>query len=214
MPPMPLPRRMWAGGHLRFNRTPRIGEQVARTSRIRAIDFKQGDTGPLLFVTLGHEIRNGNGTLLIREEQDFVFREAANPNTPESKHVPAPEHPEWRHEIFPSTTMLFRYSALTFNGHRIHYDRPYATSVEGYPGLVVHGPLLATLLVELLQRSLPQARVDLFTYRAVSPLFDTAPIVLCGRRTSAGEVSLWAQTREGRLAMSATATLISGEQVD
>lgn len=212
LPPMPLPRRMWAGGRLHFDGPLPIGQPATRTSTILAIDLKHGKTGPLLFVTVGHRIGNSDGAVLIREEQDFVFREYADPNAPAAKPLQAPDDPEWTREVLPSTSMLFRYSALTFNGHRIHYDRPYAMDVEGYPGLVVHGPLLATLLLELLQNAMPEARIATFVYRAVSPLFDTAPVVVCGRRNSgSGDISLWAQTREGRLAMSATATLMPEE---
>ena len=120
----------------------------------------------------------------------------------------APHDHRWLREIVPTPVLLFRYSALTFNSHRIHYDYPYVTGVEGYPGLIVHGPLLATLLLDLLSREMPSARVTRFQFRAVSPLFDDAPFAVCGRPDGDGrEIALWAKGADGRLAMDATATI-------
>ena len=209
LPPVPLPRRMWAGGQLEFLRPLRINQEATQISTVKAVDFKQGSTGPLLFVTVGREIQGPDGALLIREEQNLVFRDFGTVNAAATQRAAA-EESEWSMSIVPSTSLLFRYSALTFNTHRIHYDFPYATQVEGYPGLVVHGPLIATLLVELLHRFLPVEQIHSFTYRAVSPLFHTEPFQVCGRRGAApGEISLWAQTEAGRLAMLAAATLAS-----
>ena len=121
--------------------------------------------------------------------------------------MPAPEGAEWTRRIVPDDVLLFRYSALTFNGHRIHYDRRYVTGVEGYPGLVVHGPLVATLLLDLLRREQPGATVRRFAFKAVAPLFDVEPFELCGRREGATEVRLWARNAQGQLALDARATL-------
>jgi 3-methylfumaryl-CoA hydratase len=199
---------MWAGGRLEFLQPLRIYQEATRISTVKAVDFKQGSTGPLLFVTVGHEIQDRDGAVLIREEQNLVYRDFAAANAAAPQRTAA-EKPEWSLSIVPSPSFLFRYSALTFNAHRIHYDFPYATEVEGYPGLVVHGPLIATLLLELLHRFLPEEQIRSFAYRAVSTLFHIEPFQVCGRRGSAaGEVSLWAQTQAGRLANS-TGVLVS-----
>jgi 3-methylfumaryl-CoA hydratase len=207
LPPVFLPRRMWAGGRLRFHSAIQIGDHIARHSEIRSIDEKLGRSGRLIFVTVGHKFSADNGTLLLSEEQDIVYRDHPLPDAAPPKRVEAPAQPEWRREVHPSACLLFRYSALTFNGHRIHYDLPYARE-EGYAGLVVHGPLLATLLLELLSDAELSRRVKSFSYRAVAPLFDTAPFTVCGRREEDGStVRLWVQTQDGALAMSAAAEL-------
>jgi 3-methylfumaryl-CoA hydratase len=209
LPAVPLPRRMWAGGRLEFLQPLRIDQQATQISTVKAVDFKQGSTGLLLFVTAGHEIQDRDGAVLIREEQDLVYRDFAPADAAAPLRIAA-EKPEWSLSIAPSSSLLFRYSALTFNAHRIHYDLPYATEVEGYPGLVVHGPLIATLLLELLHRFLPREQIRSFTFRAVSPLFHIERFQVCGRRGStAGEVRLWAQTEAGNVALSATATVAS-----
>lgn len=207
LPPVSLPRRMWAGSRIEFHRTLRVGEEVSRTSRIAAVNSKQGRSGSLVFVRVTHEIRSGE-SLAITEEQDIVYRDApqtGNVQTP----TPAPDEAVWRREIVPSPVLLFRYSALTFNAHRIHYDRPYATQVEDYPGLVVHGPLIATLLLDLVYRSMPAAKVRRFSFRAVSPLFDIARFFVCGKHDAKepGMLHLWAQDEAGMLALEAHAML-------
>ncbi len=197
LPPVPLPRRMWAGGRLEFLHPLRIGESITRTSRIADVRFKEGRSGPLVFVLVRHEISNAQGVALT-EEHDIVYRDhsaAAGTATP------APTDAAWERTIRPDDVLLFRYSALTFNGHRIHYDRRYATEIEGYPGLVVHGPLIATLLAGLVRQ--PMKR---FEFRAVSPLFDTAPFRVCGKPEGDGKtIRLWAKNEAGALAMTATA---------
>ena len=205
LPPVPLPRRMWAGSQLTFHATLRVGQQISRTSRIADVRMKEGRTGPLVFVNVDHEIR-ADGHLAISERHDIVYRDMPAPGEAAPAGVAAPQGEEWSRRIEPDDVLLFRYSALTFNGHRIHYDRRYVTGVEGYPGLIVHGPLIATLLLDLLRRSLPEAVVRNFSFRAVKPLFD-APFAVCGRREDAETVKLWARTPEGHLAMEATATL-------
>ena len=198
---------MWAGGRLEFLRPLRVGEAVSRTSRIVDVSSKEGRTGPLGFVLVRHEVAGAEGVALI-EEQDIVYRENSRPGDPTPTPLAAPKEHDWAREIRPDPVLLFRYSALTFNGHRIHYDRRYVTEVEGYPGLVVHGPLIATLLLDLLRRSLPDVTVSRFSFRAIKPMFDVAPFSVCGRRESDGKsVKLWGRDAEGWLTMDATATI-------
>jgi len=201
LPPVPLPRRMWAGSRFEFHHTLRIGDQITRKTSVVDIKEKSGRSGPLVFVVVRHEISNADG-LAIVEEHDIVYRE----HGPAAPLQPAPADAAWERTIVADDVLLFRYSALTFNGHRIHYDRRYATEVEGYPGLVVHGPLIATLLMDLLRRSLPEANVAKFSFRAVSPLFDTAPFMVCGK-PDGKTVTLWAKDADGNLAMSAEALI-------
>jgi 3-methylfumaryl-CoA hydratase len=196
LPPVPLPRRMWAGGRFEFQRALRAGETVTRVSRIADVRAKQGRTGALVFVTVRHEIGDA-----MTEEQDIVYRDHTKTD---AASMQAPGDPMWTRTIVPDDVLLFRYSALTFNSHRIHYDRRYATEVEGYPGLVVHGPLIATLLLDLVRRNFPDARVTHFEFRAVRPLFDIAPFAVCGR-AEGQTIRLWARDEAGMLAMSATA---------
>lgn len=208
LPPVPLPRRMWAGGRFEFHRPLRVGESYTRTSRILDVQRKEGRTGALVFVVVRHEIGNARG-IALTEEQDIVYRGHVKPGDPAPTPQPAPMDATWERIVQPDDMLLFRYSALTFNAHRIHYDWRYATQVEGYPGLVVHGPLIATMLLDLLRRNMPGAKVARFAFRAVSPLFDTAPFWLCGRPESdAKSVSLWARNESGGLATTATATIV------
>lgn len=208
LPPVPLPRRMWAGGRLTFPAPMPVGAALRRTSRILDVRLRDGRQGPLVFVVVRHEI-TADGRLAVTEEHDIVYREAPRPGDAQSAPVPPPAAPAWQRTVVPDDVLLFRYSALTFNGHRIHYDRRYVTTVEGYPGLVVHGPLIATLLLDLLRRERPGARVTAFRFRAVRPLFDTAPFTLCGGPADDDrrDVALWARAPDGSLAMEATATL-------
>jgi 3-methylfumaryl-CoA hydratase len=204
LPPVTPPRRMWAGGRLTFDAPLAVGDAVTRTSRIASIDAKSGRSGTLVFVAVHHDYLTVRGRA-IHEEHDIVFRDAPAPGAS----APAPprgrEDEDYAREIAPDPVLLFRYSAITFNGHRIHYDREYATKVEGYPGLVVHGPLIATLLVDLLRRERPTARLRQFDFRAVSPLFDVHRFRVCGRDEGGGRHALWARSHEGALAMQATA---------
>jgi 3-methylfumaryl-CoA hydratase len=205
LPPVPLPRRMWAGGRLKFAHAIRVGEAVTRRSTVAKVDAKQGRSGALVFVTVAHEILNAQG-VAVTEQHDIVYRDNPDPGTA----TPVP--PQARTEQFgraivPDPVLLFRYSALTFNGHRIHYDRKYVTEVEGYPGLIVHGPLIATLLVDLLRREMPGAVLTQFDFKAASPLFDIHPFTVCGKREADGSLALWARNHLGQLAMSATAVI-------
>lgn len=202
LPPVELPRRMWAGGRLKFGAPLRVGDTIRRTSTIADVNVKHGRTGPLVFVLVRHEIAGSSGGA-ISEEQDIVYRNMPAPGETPPPAKPAPEHAEWRREIAPDPVLLFRYSALTFAGHRIHYDHTYATKVEGYPGLVVHGPLIATLLADLARRNSSRTMTG-FDFRAASPLFDTAPFSLCGAPTDSG-ARLWARNPAGGVAMEAEA---------
>jgi 3-methylfumaryl-CoA hydratase len=206
LPPVPLQRRMWAGGRLSFEAPLRVGDTATRVSRIVDIVTKEGRSGPLVFVVVRHTVRTEAGVAIV-EEHDIVYRDAASAAIATSPPA-APVDAAWTHEIEPDPVLLFRYSALTFNSHRIHYDRRYVTDVEGYPGLIVHGPLIATLLADLLRRARPRARVSRFTFRAVSPLFDTQPFFVRGHPAHDDRsVHLWAANVHGGLAMDATAAL-------
>ncbi|MBL8341256.1 MAG: MaoC family dehydratase N-terminal domain-containing protein [Rubrivivax sp.] len=207
LPPVPLPRRMWAGSQFEFRSPLRVGDDVQRTSTIDSVAPKEGRSGRLVFVKVRHELRRpGAAEPSIVEFHDIVYREARGPGEAEPPPQAARADAAWSREVVPDEVLLFRYSALTFNGHRIHYDRRYVTEVEGYPGLVVHGPLIATLLLDLVRRELPAADLAGFRFKAVRPAFDGRPLRLCGRREGA-EVMLWAADPEGWLAMEATATL-------
>ena len=209
LPPVPLPRRMWAGGRLQWTQDNPIlvGDAVQRKSRIGSVTHKAGRTGDLLFVQVAHEVHNALGLALL-EEHDIVYRAAARPGDPVPPPLPAEKSAAWQREINPDDVLLFRYSALTFNGHRIHYDRQYATQVEGYPGLIVHGPLIATLLIDLVRRQLPGAFIKRFDFKAVRPTFDLHPFRLNGQPSADGKsVRLWAKDQEGWLTMQATAEL-------
>jgi 3-methylfumaryl-CoA hydratase len=206
LPPIELPRRMWAGSRVEFAQPLRVGQAISRTSRIEDVQAKQGRSGTLVFVKVRHEIR-AEGQLALVDVHDIVYRELAPPGERAPAGVAAPDDAQWSRAIVADDVLLFRYSALTFNGHRIHYDRRYVTEVEGYPGLVVHGPLIATLLLDLLRRQRPDASVKRFEFKAMKPLFDTAAFTVCGREVDDHTVRLWARTPEGHLAMDATALL-------
>ena len=209
LPPVPLPRRMWAGSQLEFHRPLRIGDAVTRTSTIESVSEKSGRAGPLVFVKVRHEIqRDGEAGIALTEFHDIVYREAPSAGEVAPAAQRAPEQSAWTKEWVPDDVLLFRYSALTFNGHRIHYDRRYVTEVEGYPGLIVHGPLIATLLLDLLRHQRPGSRVEKFLFRAVRPLFDIHRFSVCGDPLPDGKsFRLWARDHEGALAMDATAVI-------
>jgi 3-methylfumaryl-CoA hydratase len=204
-----LPRRMWAGGRLRFLSDVPLGQPIERATHELNVAHKDGRSGPMVFVTLRHEIRCG-GVLAIEEEQDIVYRAAApqgpvvRPPLPTEPLAPAPGS----RRLAMDPVALFRFSALTFNAHRIHYDRDYAAQIEGYPGLVVHGPLIATLLMDHLLRSVPGAAVRGFAFRASRPIFDGEPFDLSLTREGDGAgATLAAIDRDGGLAMQAEAVL-------
>ena len=202
LPPVPLPRRMWAGGRLEFLKPLRVGDRIRRISEVSDVTVKEGRSGPLVFVRVRHEISGPDGPALI-EDHDIVYR--GEENAP-ARPRPAPGEAVWRRTIRPDPVMLFRYSALIFNAHRIHYDHRYVTDVEGYPGLVVHGPLIATLLLDLCRRERPQATVKVFDYRALGPLFDDAAFTVAGEPAPDGaSARVWAEDAKGAVAMTATA---------
>jgi 3-methylfumaryl-CoA hydratase len=205
LPPVPLPRRMWAGGRLMFHQPLRVGETITRVSTVQDVTVKHGRNGALCFVLVRHDISGGGGLALV-EEHDIVYRDAPQPGEAPAAPKSTPIGDIWRRDIQPTDPLLFRYSALTFNSHRIHYDRRYVTETEGYPGLIVHGPLIATLLIDLLRRNTGQA-VKSFRFRAISPLFDIAPFSVHGAPDGQGNVALWARSAEGNLAMEAEAAL-------
>lgn len=203
LPPVPLPRRMWAGGRLTWqpDNPLRCADVVQRQSVIGSVRHKAGRSGDLLFVLVRHEVHNAQG-LALTEEHDIVYRAAAQAGDPVPPPVAAETGARWQRDIVPDAVLLFRYSALTFNGHRIHYDRQYVTEVEGYPGLVVHGPLIATMLLDLVRRQAPDAFIKSFDFKVVRPTFDLHPFRLNGRPSDDGKsVRVWAQDHEGWLTM-------------
>jgi 3-methylfumaryl-CoA hydratase len=203
LPPVPLPRRMWAGNRLLFHRPLRVGERARRESEIASVEEKSGRAGALAFVTVHHRYSGEDG-LALEEWFDIVYRAPAAPGEKPPPAQPAPLEAEWRRELVPDEVLLFRYSALTFNGHRIHYDQPYVTAVEGYEGLIVHGPFTATLLLDLIAREAPEARITEVRFRAMRPLFAGRRLVLEGAPTDGG-CEAWALDSQGALAMRATA---------
>lgn len=205
LPPVPLPRRMWAGGSLDFGAPIRVGAMVSRRSMIRDVAVKEGRSGVLCFVTVDHEITS-DGELLVSERQNIVYRAADSGSSgqPVKNAVAAAPAGTWRETVEPTSPLLFRYSALTYNGHRIHYDLPYARDVEGYPGLVVHGPLQATLLIHLAAR-VKGTQPASFKFRSVSPLYSNASLTL--NASEEGDcLKLWTARPDGPVAMEATAT--------
>jgi 3-methylfumaryl-CoA hydratase len=209
LPPVALPRRMWASSRLDFHRPLRMGASVRRDSVIADVQHKHGRSGDLVFVVVRHEIHDGTGCAIV-EDQHIVYRSASSAPAA-SPEAPAESRPAaWKRVVRPDPVLLFRYSALTFNGHRIHYDRPYATAVEGYPGLVVHGPLIATLLVDALLASRPKGRLARFAFRAQRSLFDGTPFTVAGHPSSDGTGwSVWAADAGGNIAMEADAVLLA-----
>lgn len=205
LPPVPLPRRMWAAGDLTLHEPLRLGRIARKTSSVRSVDLKRGKAGALVFVTVSHEIEQ-DGRTCISELQHIVYRDAPAAPTPLPPGEVAPTDGIWQRDLTPDAVMLFRFSALTYNGHRIHYDRDYATREEHYPALVVHGPLLATLLLDLLSREGNAAFPSSFSFRAQRPAFDGASLQLRGRPEPEG-AALWTVGPDGFVGMTATARL-------
>ncbi len=204
LPPVPLPRRMFAGKRTTFHADLRVGDEVRRDSVIQAVNLKQGRTGQMVFVTIKTDITGPRG-LAITEEQDVVYREAAPGGTPPQPPQPAPGRAVWSRVVTPDPVMLFRYSALTFNGHRIHYDLPYVTQVEGYPGLVMNGGL-TTLLAFELARTHASTPIHYIASRNVRALFANQPITIAGEPSADNKTAkLWALNADGALALSAEA---------
>ena len=194
LPPADNRNRMWAGGRLEFLHPLRVDAQVSRRSTILNVQEKHGRTGALLFVTVQHEyVQDGQQALI--EEQDIVYREPSPPKLGGTEPMP---QGDWHLHVQPSPTLLFRYSAVTFNGHRIHYDWPYVTETEGYPGLVVHGPLIATLNVQAFVRANPQLTVRRFSFRGVRPLICPDAFEVGGRLIGEGKAQVWAGNQAGQ----------------
>lgn len=209
LPPIPLPRRMWAGGRVEMKAPLHLGDRVVRHSRIAAITRKEGRSGTLAFVTVEHEFATERGVALC-ERQDLVYREApvrAMPATrtraPDAAALAPPGDCEGIWTLSASTVLLFRYSALTFNSHRIHYDQPYAVDVEGYAGLVVQGPLQATLLLNL-AATIGGSTPRIFEYRGLAPLIAGSDFSVCGRHDADGLLRCWTQSAAGERTMEAT----------
>lgn len=205
LPPVPLPRRMWAGGRLRFHRDLKFESNLTRTSTILKVETKSGRSGDLVFVTVRHEIGDEAGVALT-EEQDIVYRGAASATLELPKPLEQPPASAWRQNVSPDPVLLFRYSALTMNGHRIHYDRTYAMKEEAYPGLVVQGPLQATLLIGLAAAHL-DAPIAGFEFRGLAPAYDGIPLHVCGDPTETG-ARLWIQQGEAK---SMSAQVVCGD---
>jgi 3-methylfumaryl-CoA hydratase len=203
LPPIDLPRRMWAGSRVRFLKPLAVGAGVTRHSEIADVAVKPGRSGRLAFVTVRHRIHHADDpAVALEEEHDIVYREPAGRDALARPGEPAPSSPSWSMAVTPDPVLLFRYSALTFNGHRIHYDRDFATGQEGYRGLVVHGPLLATLMTQLAARSKPGHPLSTFAFRALRPVFDTAPFRVAGEPSAdGGEAGLWVEDADGCYAM-------------
>jgi 3-methylfumaryl-CoA hydratase len=202
LPPVPLPRRMWAGGELEFFEPLRVGDETTRTSRISDVTMKTGSTGILCFVSVEHLITTSRGTA-IRERQDIVYRDMSTSQAAPAKPAAPPPAAQHRESHMADPVLLFRYSALTFNGHRIHYDRDYVTKVEGYPGLVFHGPMQAAFLVEFAAK-LHGAAPKKFSYRGVQPLFEGSEFSVNANATAAG-MELWTANSAGQPTMKGSA---------
>ncbi|MDX1452348.1 MAG: acyl-CoA dehydrogenase [Oleiphilaceae bacterium] len=208
LPPVPLPRRMWAAGEAEYLNALTIGEPAKRVSTIDSVELKEGRSGVLVFVNVRHDIYQ-HDTHCVSQVQNIVYREASESKEfalPPGK--PAPSAAAFSDTITPDSVLLFRYSALTYNGHRIHYDRPYTTEVEGYPALVVHGPLLVTLLLELPHKHVPDRRLKQFSFRAIRPTFDSHDFSVAGV-AEGDSLKLWSADIENCLCMSIDATLDS-----
>jgi 3-methylfumaryl-CoA hydratase len=204
LPPVPLPRRMCAGGELEFFEPLRVGDETTRTSRISDVTMKSGSTGVLCFVSVEHLVTTSRGTA-IRERQDIVYRDMSTSQAAPAKPASPPPSAQHRESHMADAVLLFRYSALTFNGHRIHYDRDYVTKVEGYPGLVFHGPMQAAFLVEFAAKLRGGAAPKKFSYRGVQPLFEGTEFSINANDTSAG-IELWTANSAGQPTMKGAAT--------
>jgi 3-methylfumaryl-CoA hydratase len=204
LPPVPLPRRMWAGGRIEFLRPLHIGDAIRRDSEILSVEPKRGRSGNLVFVTVRHTISAGNA-VAVREEHDIVYRDAAKPAEPPPQGKPAPAQAAWRHSLIGDPVLLFRYSALIFNAYRIHYDLDYVKNEEHYPGLLVHGPLQTTLLLDLCRRHEPRP-IKKLDYRAQYPIFHTERFTVNGNPGANGkQAELWTANAAGNYAMTGTA---------
>jgi 3-methylfumaryl-CoA hydratase len=200
LPPVPLPRRMWAGSRFAFTGPPlRVGQAIHRSSRIKSVEPKTGTTGDMVFVTVEHTVSGPDGVSFV-EDHDIVYREAAKPGEKQREPKPAPVDATWSKKIMADPVLLFRFSALTFNGHRIHYDQPYVTGTEGYPGLIVHGPLMGMVQIELARRANPDKIPRSFEFRALAPVYAGAAFSVHARQEGDGGIATWIADRKGGLA--------------
>lgn len=210
LPPIPFPKRMWAGGRLQFLTPILINQAIRRQSEILKVEFKSGKSGDMYFVTVKHSIY-ADDALAIVEEHDIVYRDISKQPQIQSitSQSPTPtiesRNYSFKKQFRIDEVTLFRYSAITFNGHRIHYDRPYATQTEGYPGLIVHGPLLATLLLHTLKKENPNKDISTFEFRAVNPVFDFNTFEICADVQS-DQTELWIEKEHGQVCMKAKVT--------
>ena len=204
LPPVPLPRRMFAGRRVWWFDDLRVGDEVKRESSIKDVVIKSGRSGAMVFVTVKVEVSTDRG-LAVTEEHDVVYRGEPEPGTPPAKPQPAPGTAKWTRTVLPDPVMLFRMSALAFNGHRIHVDQPYVTKVEGYPDLVVPGSLHTLFMFELARESVPGVKFKSIAWRNVRPLFVNRPFTVCGEPGEGGTAKLWVMDADGALSLSATA---------
>ena len=206
LPPVPLPRRMWAGGELQFIEPLRVGDEATRASRIADVTVKNGSTGTLCFVSVEHTITTARG-VAIRERQDIVYRDmpTGGKNAAPAKPAATPPAAKHRQTHISDPVLLFRYSALTFNGHRIHYDRDYVTKVEGYPGLIFHGPMQAALLVEFAAHLHGGIAPKKFNYRGLQPLFEGGEFSVNANEIAEG-LDIWVANADGAPTMRGTAS--------
>lgn len=205
LPPVPLPRRMWAAGKFEIEQPLLLGAPAQKKSTIRSVELKEGKTGALVFVNIEHALYQ-NERRCILEEQNVVYRDMPTSFAPLPPGDVAPTDADWVRTITPDPVLLFRFSALTYNCHRIHYDRDYAMKEEFYPALVVHGPLLATLLLDHVAANVKDKRVAKFSFRAVRPTFDNAPFTVSGK-CEGDTMNLWTTDAEGFVGMTAKAVL-------
>lgn len=201
LPPVKDMGRMWAGGRVSWSRPMLVGKAFERKSTIANVEVKEGRSGRLIIVTTRHEISDAQG-LCMAEEQDVVFRKPPSPGGTPAAPPKAPDGAHWTRTVTPDPVLLFRFSALTFNAHRIHFDHPYTTQVEKYPGLLVHGPLIASFLLDTVRRQANNRPLARFSFRAISPLYDTAPFEVQGTIDGAA-CRVWARNASGGLAMDA-----------
>ena len=209
VPPMPLPRRMFAGERVRFHKPLRIGDAVRRETELADISLKSGSTGTLVFATVVNRVFGPDG-LALEDERRTVFREEvkAGERNQAPRRDPAPTDVPWRKKVTADPVVLFRFSALTFNSHRIHYDHKWAMETEGYPALVVHGPFTTTQLIDFARDCHPGRTLRGYTTQARAPLFEGATFELRGRPTADGRAAeFWAVTPDGTIAMSAEVEL-------
>jgi 3-methylfumaryl-CoA hydratase len=202
LPAIVEPRRMWAASDITFHAPIRLGDELEKTARIADVAQKVGATGALIFVTVENDYRAG-GELALSEKQTIVYRDHPRPDEVPPPPKPAPEKPDWSRELKADPVMLFRYSAVTFNGHRIHYDHPYVTQEEGYPNIIVQGQLIATLLLDTFAAHNPGVEAKRFSFRAMKPLFSGEPFFAEGASNDTGGLDLWSRNGDGHLTLSA-----------